>query len=103
MRGNGTATATPATASHRGQFVGGKSTGSVVGSYDSVTNRGTATFTVTMPTLNNVRNRVITAHYSIGADNFIIRIKLNSTIAAPPNTIEDQSIVASMDIRFILI
>lgn len=70
-----TATATPVTATHRGQIVGGKSTGSVVGSYDSVTNRGTATFTVTMPTLKNVRNRVITADYSIGADN---RVQIES-------------------------
>jgi len=77
------AAGTPATATYRGSIVGGKSTGSVFGSYDSVTNRGTATFTVTMPTLKNVRNRVITAHYSVGADN---RVQIESLAGITAST-----------------
>lgn len=69
------AAATPVTATHRGSLSGGGASGSVVGTYDAVTNRGTATLTVTMPTLNKVRDRVITVGYSLGVDN---RVQIES-------------------------
>ena len=69
------AAATPVTATQRGSLSGGGASGSVVGTYDAVTNRGTATLTVTMPTLNKVRDRVITVGYSLGVDN---RVQIES-------------------------
>jgi hypothetical protein len=69
------ASATPVTATQRGSLSGGGASGSVVGTYDAVTNRGTATLTVTMPTLNKVRDRVITVGYSLGVDN---RVQIES-------------------------
>lgn len=61
--------ATPVTATHRGSVFGGGTSGSVVGSYDSATNRGTVTLRATMPQLKNFRNRVVTVGYSVGTDN----------------------------------
>ena len=67
--------ATPVTTTYRGTISGGRNRGSVTGTYDSVTNRGTATIKLTMPTLYNVRNQVITVGYSVGADN---RVQIES-------------------------
>jgi len=67
--------ATPVTATHRGSVFGGGTSGRVVGSYDSVTNRGTVTLRATMPQLKNFRNRVITVGYSLGTDN---RVQIES-------------------------
>lgn len=67
--------ATPVTATHRGSVFGGGTSGSVAGSYDSATNRGTVTLRATMPQLKNYRNRVITVGYSVGTDN---RVQIES-------------------------
>ena len=69
------AAATPVTATHRGSVFGGGTSGSVMGSYDSATNRGTVTLRATMPQLKNFRNRVITVGYSLGTDN---RVQIES-------------------------
>jgi len=65
------AAATPVTAAQRGWVNGGGNSGTVQGSYDSVTNRGTAAITLTMPGVKNVRNRLITVHYSVRPDNAV--------------------------------
>lgn len=69
------AAATPVTATHRGSVFGGGTSGSVMGSYDSATNRGTVTLRATMPQLKNFRNRVITVGYSLGTEN---RVQIES-------------------------
>lgn len=59
----------PATDTYKGSIVGGGNSGSVQGTYDSVLERGTVTFNVTMPQLDKVRDRAITVGYSVGLDS----------------------------------
>ena len=65
----------PITDTSRGAIVGGRNSGSVQGTYDSVLNRGTVTLNVTVPQLDKVRNRAITVGYSIGPDS---RVQIES-------------------------
>ena len=52
--------ATLVTAAQRGSVVGSGNSGTVVGTYDSVKNLGTATLKVTMPSVRHVRSRTVT-------------------------------------------
>ena len=65
------ATATPATATYRGTAFGGGTSGSVAGTYYAERNLGTASFTVTMPGVKNVRGRLITVDYSVTPDGAV--------------------------------
>ena len=65
----------PITDTYRGSIVGGGNSGSVQAAYDGVLKRGTVTFTVTMPQLDKVRDRVITVGYSVGPDS---RVQIES-------------------------
>jgi len=58
----------PVTDTYKGSIVGGGNSGSVQGTYDSVLERGTVTFNVTMPQLDKVHDRAITVGYSVGLD-----------------------------------
>ena len=59
----------PISDTYKGSIVGGGNSGSVQGTYDSVLERGTVTFNVTMPQLDKVRDRAITVGYSVGLDS----------------------------------
>ena len=63
--------ATLVTAAQRGSVVGSGNSGTVVGTYDSVKNLGTATLKVTMSSVKHVRSRTVTVDYSVNPDNTV--------------------------------